>query len=253
MNSTKILLLTERKLEDTLMKQIINIYGIAETYNVWSYTVDLFTIYGWLEEEGDLLGETSFIRIFHKHEKKKQMQLLLRQHFSHIVLSYDLNALEYRNNKDKIESLLSYFNQSDGNGKLYLNYPSAEAFFHSEGLMEEELQGCTVTPGEFSLEYYRKKVGREVGLTNWKLFSPEVLHKVLIRNLKQAYGIQHHRCWENMEQEEYRYINFQDVFEKQIVNFQVQEKMAVLCTSIFFALEVVGVRKKELLRVFKTE
>lgn len=248
----KILVVTDRKMEDYLIRGLIKIYNITSDYDVWSYNQDLYTIYDWLMAENEKnFNENKFLDIIRKYEEDKQKQFLCLQNYTHIILSYSFITLDYRYNIKKLERLFSYFNRLTGNGKLFINYPSAEAFYHTEEFQAGDFERRVLRREQFALENYRLMVGQDVGFSNWSTYSEDDVHEFMMRNLKKAYWLQGQRSWGDREQEEYNRINFNHLMQKIVMRFHTTSEMEVLCTSLFFILEMVGVKKKEVLKVFK--
>lgn len=248
-----ILLITNRQEEDIIVRHIMSKCNITEEFNVWSYSASLMEIYNWIYDvDGKEVEKCQFINVFRKQEKSVKYKVLCQQNFTEIILSYDLSDLDYDDDKEKIYKLLKYFNNIRKNGKLFINYPTIEAFYHTEEFHKGDFENREIGEKDISVDSYRMIVGGEIGFPDWNMYNEDIIYELMKRNLKKCYNIISKQCWPNREQEDYRsIIDFAIIFKKQIKHFHNNEKMPILCTSLCIPLEILGVKKRVLLELFK--
>lgn len=147
---------------------------------------------------------------------------------------------------------MKYFNNIRKNGKLFINYPTIEAFYHTEEFHKGDFENREIGEKDISVDSYRMIVGGEIGFPDWNMYNEDIIYELMKRNLKKCYNIISKQCWPNREQEDYRsIIDFAIIFKKQIKHFHNNEKMPILCTSLCIPLEILGVKKRVLLELFK--
>lgn len=248
-----VLLITNRQEEDIVVRHIMSKCDITEEFNVWSYSAPLGKIYDWLYDAGgEEFGDCKFVNILREKEKSTKYKVLCQQRFTEIILSYDLSDLDYDDDKQKIYKLSKYFNNIQKNGKLFINYPTIEAFYHSEEFHKGDFERRQISEKDISVNTYRMIVGGEVGFPGWDMYNEDIIYELMNKNLQKSYSIVNKICWPNREQEDYQStIDFANLFERQIKYFHNNEKMPVLCTSLFIPLEILGIKKKVLLQLFK--
>lgn len=107
-----------------------------------AYKTDIYWLYEQIIEDGDL-------DIFHLlKEKNDHLKEYSRDKFSQIYLFFDYDGHISRASPEKVEKLLTFFNEETDNGKLYISYPMVEAIkcYKSRGEIDNFRDLCYVVP-----------------------------------------------------------------------------------------------------------
>lgn len=73
----------------------------------------------------------------------------------------ELTQIDPLFSKQKIEEMVTYFHESSDMGKLYLNYPMVESFYHMKSIPDPDYMGYTATLQELSAKKYKERVRNE--------------------------------------------------------------------------------------------
>lgn len=153
MGKSKILVIVEgAKTDVNLMKRLLNIYGISETHKIISYNTNIYTLYNQLPNDYDEYEDFDLLQLLKEREIDQSKLDLLNERYSDILLIFDLDPQDPQFKPEKIIKMANYFTESTNMGKLYLNYPMVEAFYHMESIPDDKYNDYTVT-----LEVLKKK------------------------------------------------------------------------------------------------
>ena len=129
-NKTKILVLVEGSRTDMrLMNHLFNIFKIDAKYEIVSYNTNIYVLYNEMFYEGKP-GDMDILQVLIACESDESRKRIFEQDFTDIVLIFDLDPQDSQFTCDKITAMVNHFTESTDMGKLYLNYPMVEAFYH---------------------------------------------------------------------------------------------------------------------------
>lgn len=127
---SKILVLAEGKKTDyQLMKRLLQIYEIGDSHEIVSYNTNIYVLYNEMFRDGDP-ASLDILQTLKEHERDPEKKKLFDRRYSDILLIFDLDPQDPAFSADKILEMASFFVESSDMGKLYLNYPMVEAFYH---------------------------------------------------------------------------------------------------------------------------
>ena len=110
---------TENQIANNLLSFFIKEEGKVVVKS--AYKTDIYWLYSQIIEDGDL-------DIFHLlKEKNDHLKEYSRDIFSQIYLFFDYDGHISTASPEKVETLLTFFNEETDNGKLYISYPMVEA------------------------------------------------------------------------------------------------------------------------------
>ena len=118
------------------MTHLLDMYGISRNHEIVSYNTNIYTLYREMFADGD----------------PDNMDILL-------IFDLDPQAPDY--SADKIKEMQQYFTESSDMGKLYLNYPMVEAFYHMEEIPDSNYPDRTATLEELKKGEYKTRVNKE--------------------------------------------------------------------------------------------
>jgi len=157
----KILVLVEGARTDArLMKHLLVIYNIDVKYEIVSYGTNIYTLYGEMFDENDP-STIDLLQLLKEREPDPVKKLIFDDAYSDILLIFDFEPHANDFSPDKIRRMAEYFVESSDMGKLYLNYPMVEAFYHMLTIPDEQYNNRFVTLEELRAGSYKMRVHRE--------------------------------------------------------------------------------------------
>ena len=158
---SQILVLVEgNKTDHNLMNKLLEVYGLSDSHEVVSYHTNIYTLYQEMFQEGDP-ASVDLLQNLKEHEPNPQLKELFDRRYSDILLIFDLDPQDPLFSVDKITEMASYFVESSDMGKLYLNYPMVEAYYHMKSIPDPEYDSYTVSLEELTNHTYKGRVNRE--------------------------------------------------------------------------------------------
>lgn len=229
MNKAKILFLVEgAKTDVRLMQKLLYVYGFDQKYEIVSYNTNIYTLYNEMFRDNDP-ADLDLLQVLKEHEKDPRKKPLFDQSYSDILLIFDLDPQDPLFTSDKIQRMTEYFVESSDMGKLYLNYPMVEAFYHMHDIPDAHFNEYFTTQEELSNGTYKQRVNQENRNRNYTKFAvtKEECNTVIQQNLEKARWL----C------------NVPDGIPDEIsilsaeLRYWEQQMISVLCTCVFYIPE----------------
>jgi hypothetical protein len=197
----------------------------AEIYQLWRQVAG--------EEHLDLVEE-----IRNRNDKNtKALAGIKRDQVSQIFLFFDYDGHATSASDEAIAKMLSYFNNENNNGKLYISYPMVEAFKHIKRATNFRETTYEITKGK----KYKNHVDSSTDFPDIRKFNKSSWNYIILENCKKA---------NLLVRGVYRKPSFRKVLEnlKQEKIFDGQRKhhiiphgqVAVLSAFPFFIIEYFG-------------
>lgn len=153
---TKILMLVEgEKMDVKLMTHLLEVYGLNDGYEIVSYNTNIYTLYNQMFADHDPAAY-DLVQVLKARETDANKKAIFDQAFSDILLVFDLDAHAPDFSPEKIREMVDYFQESSDMGKLYLNYPMAESFYHMKSIPDPDYSTYTASITEGRM--YKKRV-----------------------------------------------------------------------------------------------
>lgn len=245
MKNRNILFIVEgEKGEPAIIKHIYQTCFANESYEIFPYETDIHDLIEKIyidDELDDAFDVQSYLRMICKKEPEKE---ILSHNFSDIFLVFDLDAQDNRISEEHLLELQDYFSESTENGKLYINYPSLEAYKNVNKMPDIQFQCSTIHKDCFtnykeyvntSTPYYTK-----VGKLDKKLLFGLALH-----HLKKLNYILKHR-YEPILDNGISKEMLNEILKKQLTKLTEENSVFVLSIMILHLFEY---RPKKMLEV----
>jgi len=148
------------------------------------------------------------------------------------LLVFDLDPQDDKFDDDKIRKMETYFCESSDMGKLYLNYPMIEAFYHMPVIPDPDYQSRTVSLDELITGKYKERVQKETRGNDYNKYIKDRsdVNYVILENIRKAFKL----LGEDPEiTDKWREINLSAVLNRQL-EFLKLEYLHVLCTCVMF-------------------
>ena len=105
-------------------------------------------------------GEYDDLVSYLRYEKGLKIpdNVLSKNAFAAVYLIFDYDPQYQKYSDEKIKDLLNTFNNETELGKLYINYPMVEAYYHLERLPDDKFNAITISLNGLSGKVYKKLV-----------------------------------------------------------------------------------------------
>lgn len=227
----KILILVEgAKTDVRLMEKLLAVYELASRYKIVSYNTNIYTLYQEMFSENDPEA-FDLLQLLKEREPDEQKKRIFDEVYSDILLIFDLDPQDPAYTVEKIECMAQYFVESSDMGKLYLNYPMVEAFYHMRSIPDPAFDTYCATLEELRCGTYKQRVNQENRNHDYRKFAAtrDEMNSVIRQNLEKA---------QRLSKMPADVIPCQsDVFRAQSQMMELKSLVAVLCTCVFFIPE----------------
>ncbi len=235
--TSKILVLVEgAKTDLRLMKHLLHIYGIDNSHDVVSYNTNIYVLYHEMFTDGDP-SSIDILQLLKERERDPIKREILDVRYSDILLVFDLDPQDPQFSADKILEMMQFFVESSDMGKLYLNYPMIEAFYHMKSIPDKDYNDYIVSLRELSEKTYKQRVNQENRNHDYSKFAVtrEECNTVIWQNIDKAW------CISEMERVgdsiELLLPESVEILKKQLLKIEVEKAISVLCTCIFYIVD----------------
>ncbi len=230
----KILVLVEGARTDArLMHHLMQIYNIDSKYQIVSYNTNIYTLYNAMFSEGDP-ASMDILQILKEREKNPQQKKLFEDKYSDVLLIFDFDPQDPLYSEEKIIEMMNYFIESSDMGKLYLNYPMIEAFYHMKSIPDGHYLNRYALISELKAGTYKQRVNSESRDHNYTKFActRDECDTVILQNVGKAWYIT-----EKQGSRENDLPDSLEVLTAQIRKLNTMYFVYVLCTCVFFIVD----------------
>ena len=228
----KILVLVEGSRTDMrLMNHIFETYEIDAKYEIVSYNTNIYVLYNEMFYEGKP-GDMDILQMLRACEQDESRKQIFDQDYTDIVLIFDLDPQDPQFTYDKITAMVDHFTESTDMGKLYLNYPMVEAFYHMTKIPDHDYNNRTVFLSELINHTYKSRVNTENRNRDYSKFAVtrEECTIVIKQNIEKS-------CFIVNGVSDCALPEPSLILSKQIEMLSNHQKMHVLCTCVFFVAD----------------
>lgn len=233
---SRILVIVEgAKTDFRLMEHLLHIYGIDNNHEVVSYNTNIYTLYQKMFADGDP-SAIDILQLLKEKERDPAKREILEARYSDIILIFDLDPQDPQFSGDKVLEMMGFFTESSDMGKLYVNYPMVEAFYHMKSIPDQNYNDYTVSLSELSQRTYKQRVNLENRNHDYSkfAFSREECNIVIRQNIDKAWNISE---METLHIEEYSLPELVEVLRMQLSKLEVERAISVLCTCVFYIVD----------------
>lgn len=141
---------------------------------------------------------------------------------------------------EHIKLMQNYFSESSDMGKLYLNYPMVEAFYHLSSIPDPNYFDRKVFLNELLNKKYKERVHLETKNKDYRKFitSKKECTDVIFQNLSKAIFLINGSLIEERNFLVANFnINLKTLLEKQLSHLKCNNFVYVLCTCIFYIID----------------
>ena len=245
----KILMLVEgAKMEIKLMEHLLSVYGISQSHQIVSYNTSIYDLYAHMFVDTDP-DDVDLLQLLKERETDPAKKKLFDDRYSDILLVFDLDPQDSRFSVEKITQMVSYFIESSDMGKLYLNYPMVEAFYHMSSIPDPAYFSYVASLEELQAHKYKERVVAEsrnhrlskfavdrnecnrLSLVGSEMCIRDRCNTVIEQNIEKAWWILNHAGRGKTEQ---LLPEAADVLSAQMRELASVHCVFVLCTCVFY-------------------
>ena len=233
MNNGKaqILVLVEgEKTDVNLMRHLLNVYGISQNHEIVSYNTNIYELYNHMFRDEDP-NTIDFLQLLKEHENDPTKKLVFDRSYSDILLIFDLDPQDPQFSPAKIEEMVAYFVESSDMGKLYLNYPMVEAFYHMRSIPDKAYESYTASLLELRDKAYKARVQHENRDHDYRKFAAtrDECSIVIHQNIEKACHLVGYGPASDDGIPEGR-----TILNAELTLLSEMERVSVLCTCAFY-------------------
>ncbi len=225
----KILILVEGARTDlALMERLLALYGIDAKYEIVSYCTNIYDLYREMFDRNDP-STVDLLQLLKSREPVPEKKIIFDAVYTDILLIFDLDPQAPDFSPEKIQQMTDYFTESSDMGKLYLNYPMVEAFYHMTSIPDERYDSYFATLTELRAGTYKERVNQENRNHDYRKFAAtkEECNIVIRQNIDKAQRI--------IQETNSDCIPGQTrILSAQLALLSAEQKVAVLSTCPFF-------------------
>lgn len=214
--------------EPELLKKLFDIYNITDR-EIFSYGATIYDLYDKIEKEYGLEYEDIDIVLFLKSLNNEKYNEILDKRYTDIILIFDFDPQDNRYSNEKLKFMMKVFSNSMERGRLYINYPMVEAFYHINNLNTEQFLESTVTVGE--IRTYKNIVSMSSCINQNSKLNKDTASRIIQLNVKKLEKII------DMDIDEDLYLSLYILMEKQIQMLSMENKFYILATFEFVLYE----------------
>ena len=235
----KILVIVEGEGKEVKLFNRLKDLFLSEDIKITPYKNNLYKLYDYLQEYcDDDFDDLDFLLALREHEQDENTKKIFDEDYTDILLIFDFEPQDRDFDIKKIFYLMKYFDESTENGKLYINYPTVESFYHLSSVKEVHIDN-DFKDRKFSLDemkkhLYKRRVNTEGTILDIKKMSKEQVENIIFQQVCKANYIMEgkHKVMEDYSQEKMLVL-----LDKQNNLLEQDGEAYVLNTCSFFVLE----------------
>lgn len=232
-----ILMLVEgEKTDVNLMEHLLSKYGINKSHKIVSYNTNIYVLYNKMFRD-TTPEDIDLLQLLKEHEKDPEKKKIFDENYSDILLIFDLDPQDSLFSADKITHMLNYFVESSDMGKLYLNYPMVEAFYHMKSIPDENYYSYTVSIDELKQKQYKSRVMKENRNHDYRKFgiNKNECNTIIKQNIEKAWLIS--EAEKLVNDIEPIIPEGSQILKTQLSKIKTENVLFVLCTCIFYIID----------------
>ncbi len=232
----KILVLVEGgKTDYKLMTHLFDVYKISDRHEIVSYDTNIYALYDDMFCDGNP-EMIDILQNLKEREKDSNRKELFNDRYSDVLLIFDLDPQDDRFSADKILKMAAFFTESSDMGKLYLNYPMVEAFYHMKTIPDYDYNTYFATKEELSGGNYKTRVNRENRNHDYRKFAvnKSECDIVIRQNIEKAFLMLNSY---NGERNGSIAPDGVDILKAQMKLYESTMCVFVLCTCVFYIVD----------------
>lgn len=233
-SKAKILVLVEgAKTDLKLLKHLLKVYGIDQSHQIISYNTNIYAMYNQMFRNSTP-DDVDILQMLKEHETVAERKAVFDEHYSDILLIFDLDPQDPQFSSEKITEMMNYFVESSDMGKLYVNYPMVESFYHMKSIPDKDYPSYVATMQELKAHCYKSRVAAESRDHDYTKFAvtKSECNIVIKQNIEKAWSIIKS---DYISADTAKNLpDLSDVLNVQLEKIKDDNSLFVLCTCVFY-------------------
>lgn len=230
----QILVLVEGEKTDVfVMQNLFRVYSELDSdYIIVPYRTNIYVLYQEFFAGSDDQDDLDLLQVLKAREPNPERKLMFDEKYTDILLIFDFDPQDPGFTEEKICKMQAYFSESSDMGKLYINYPMVEAFYHMPCIPDPDYCSRTTRVDELIQRTYKSRVHVESRGGDYRKFAVTRTdyNYVILENIRKARALLNisadvPETWEE--------IDLQGILVKQLSSLQ-QGYVHVLCTCVIY-------------------
>ena len=229
------MLVEGEKADVVVMRRLFALYPeLGADYQIVSYRTNIYVLYELFFKDADGPDSIDLLQALKSREPDAERKAIFDEKYTDTLLIFDLDPQDSLFTPEKIQSLQAYFTESSDMGRLYINYPMVEAFYHMTSIPDPLYLSRCVTMDELKAKTYKTRVNKETRMRSYTKFiiDREACSIVVRQNIEKAWHILNRKNCESLQGN----IPLMDVLTAQMASLG-NGYLYVLCTCVFFVYE----------------
>lgn len=227
----KVLICVEgEKLDVKLMEKLFELYEIDARHEIISYKTNIYALYNVMFIQGNP-ENMDLLQVLKEREPDEEKKKMFNQKYSDILLVFDMDPQDPQFSAEKLYQMAQYFCESTDSGKLFINYPMVESFYHMSTIPDPKYKERQASLIELQEKRYKKRVNDENRNHDYTKFAvtKSECSIVIRQNIEKAWKLLGENHNESM------LIPLQtEVLTQQLTLLKEQGVVSVLSTCPFF-------------------
>lgn len=192
-----------------------------------------------LSEDYDSFEYIDLPLILRKREKEySERWLQLSKRFSDIILVFDFDPQDHLFSTEKMERMVSFFDESTMQGKLYVNYPMVEAYRDLSSLpYDATYMDKSVDMGLLRNKRYKDMVGARSRIPQIDECNVLILNQILFQNIEKAAQMVGSGYDAKNPLRDYEALKQGSILEVEAQSLANEGVIRVLCTCLWFVID----------------
>ena len=224
--------------EPRLMGRALELYGISDVRAIYSYQANVYDLYRTMFEGAEDVDDLYLPLVLRERERDPDKRELLNRDYTDIILIFDFDPQDHLFSQRKLEEMVSYFDESTENGKLYVNYPMVEAYRDLASLSYDDTYlERVVSLDALARKSYKEDVGLRSHVPQLEECNVIVLNQILIQNLEKAGALVGCGYIDTDPMRFYDALTQAAILAEEGKRLRTDAIVSVLCTCLWFVID----------------
>lgn len=130
--------------EPRFFRRMLPMYLDIGPPSIHSYGTNIHALLDEFFVDGVIDPDLDLMKVLRGSRTGRRDDGILDRRFTDIIMVFDMDPLDPRYDPERLRQAAEFFNDSSGNGKLYINYPMFESYRHMPSLHDESYLGISV-------------------------------------------------------------------------------------------------------------
>lgn len=187
MSERRVLFIVEGERDESrFLRRMYSILTGTKPENIYVYGATVHQLLRKIAVDGRIDDDLDIVSVLMEDASDSEMEVLDRK-FSDVYLIFDMDPQDSVYDESLLSEAVRFFDDSTGNGRLYLNYPMMQSYRHLAEPYDEGYLHRTVTIGQIR-DGYKALVDKECHplLKDLGKYDRETFLMIVLMNLRKA-------------------------------------------------------------------